>query len=60
MVLSFNRYFTSVSIDHTLPFSAVGTIIKSRKYVTEFTKCLKKEESEFLTTSSGVGALQDG
>ena len=54
VVMSFNRFFTSVNLIHTLPFSAVGTVIKSRKNVPKFAKELDKGESEFLVTSSGV------
>ena len=56
VVMSFDRFFTSVKLIHTLPFSAVGTVIKSRKNVPEFAKKLDKGESEFLVTSSGVVA----
>ena len=54
VVISFDRFFTSVKLVHTLPFSAVGTVIKSRKNVPKFTKALEKGESEFLATSAGV------
>jgi len=53
VVLSFDR-FTSVNLVHTLPFSAVGTVIKSRKNVPKFKQHLEKGESEFLATSSSV------
>ena len=53
-VMSFDRFFTSVNLIHTLPFSAVGTVIKSRKNVPKFAKELDKGESEFLVTSSCV------
>ena len=53
-MLSFDRFFTSVNLVHTLPFSAVGAAIKSRKNVPKFKKHLEKGESEFLATSSGV------
>jgi len=56
VVMSFDRFFTSVKLIHTLPFSAVGTVIKSRKNVPKFAKELDKGESEFLVTSSGVVA----
>ena len=56
VVMSFDRFFTSVKLIHTLPFSAVGTVIKSRKNVPKFAKKLDKEESEFLVISSGVVA----
>ena len=54
VVLSFDRFFTSVNLVHTSPFSAVGTVIKSRKNVPKFKKHSEKGESEFLATSSGV------
>ena len=54
VVLSFHRFFTSINLVGTLPFSAVGTAIKSRKNVPKFKKHLEKGESEFLATSSGV------
>ena len=53
-MLSFDRFFTSVNLAHTLPFSAVGTVIRSRKNVPKFKKHLQKGESEFSATSSGV------
>jgi len=56
VVISFDRFFTSVNLIHTLPFSAVGTVIKSRKNVPKFAKVLDKGESEFLVTSSGLVA----
>ena len=56
VVMSFDRFFTSVKLIHTLPFSAVGTVIKSRKNVPKFAKELDKGESKFLITSSGVVA----
>jgi len=37
-----------------LPFSAVGTVIKSRKNVPKFKQHLEKGESECLATGSGV------
>ena len=55
-VMSFDRFFTSVNLIHTLPFSAVGTMIKSQKNVPKFAKELDKGESEFLVTRSGVVA----
>ena len=58
VMLSFDRFFTSVNLIHTLPFSAIGTVIKSRKNVPKFAKRLEKGESEFLATSSGVVALR--
>ena len=58
VMLSFDRFFTSVNLIHTLPFSAVGTVIKSRKNVPKFAKRLEKGESEFLATSSGFVALR--
>jgi len=54
VVLSFDRFFTSVNLVHTLPFSAVGIAIQSRKNVPKFKKYLEKGESEFLATSSVV------
>jgi len=54
VVLSFDRFFTSVNLLHTLPFPAVGTAIKSRKNVPKFKKHLEKGKSEFLATSSVV------
>ena len=42
-VLSFDRFFTSVNLVHTLPFSAVGTVIKLRKNVPKFNSIWKKE-----------------
>ena len=56
VVMSFDRFFTSVNLIHTLPFSALVTVIKSRKNVSKFAKELDKGESEFLVTSSGVVA----
>ena len=38
VVMFFDRFFTSVKLIHTLPFSAVGTVIKSRKNVPKFAK----------------------
>ena len=55
-MLSFDRFFTSVNLVYTMPFSAVGTVIKSRNNVPMFAKRLEKGESEFLATSSGVVA----
>ena len=54
--MSFDRFCTNVKLIHTLPYSAVGTVIKSRKNVPKFAKELDKGESEFLVTSSGVVA----
>ena len=54
VVLSFDRFFASVNLVHTLTFSAVGTVIKSRKNVPKFEKHLENGESEFLATSSGI------
>ena len=56
VVMYFDRYFTCVNLVHTLPFSAVGTVIKSRKNFPKFAKCLEKGESKFLATSLGVVA----
>ena len=53
-MLSFERFFTSVNLVCILPFSAVGTVIKSRKNVPKFAKRLEKGDSEFLATISGV------
>ena len=54
--MSFDRFFTSVNLIHTLPFSAIGTVIKSRKNIPKFAKHLEKGVSEFLVTSSGIVA----
>ena len=56
VVMSFNRFFTSVNLIHILPFSAIGTLIKSQKNVPKFAKHLEKSESEFLVTNSGIVA----
>ena len=53
-MLSFDRFFTGVNLVCTLPFSAVGTVIKSQKNVPKFANSLEKSESEFLATISGV------
>ena len=60
VVLSFDRFYTSVSLIHTLLFSAVGTVIKSRRNVPKFTNRLEKGENEFLAISSGVVASIGG
>ena len=52
IVLSFDRFFTNVYLVYTLPFSAVGTMIKMRNNVLKFVKRLEKAESKFLATRS--------
>ena len=42
VMMSFERFFTSVNLIHTLPFSAEGTVVKSQKKVLKFDKCLEK------------------
>ncbi|KFM73118.1 PiggyBac transposable element-derived protein 4, partial [Stegodyphus mimosarum] len=55
VMLAFDRFFTSVHLMETLKFPAVGTCIKTRKDVPNFTtKLSKRGEAEFLVTKNGT------
>ena len=47
VVMSFDRFFTSVNLIHTLPFSAVGTVIKSQKMFPSLQRNWIKESLNF-------------
>ena len=42
VVLFFDRFFTSTSLMHTLPFPAIGTYMKTRKYTSSLKQISKK------------------
>ena len=46
VALVFDRFFTSTSLMHTLPFPAIGTYMKTRKYAPKLEAKLAKGESE--------------
>ena len=58
VLLSFDRFFTSVNLMQNLQFPAVGTVIKNRKNVPKFTAKLKRGESEFRVSEHGVMAAR--
>lgn len=58
VLLSFDRFFTSVNLMQSLQFPAVGTVIKNRKNVPKFTAKLKRVESEFRVSEHGVMAAR--
>lgn len=52
VMLSFDRFFTSIRLMDTFQFAAVGTCMANRKNVPKSTKMLAQGESEFLCNSS--------
>ena len=58
VLLSFDRFFTSVNLMQNLQFPAVGTVIKDRKNVPKFTAKLNRGESEFRVSEHGVMAAR--
>ena len=53
VILVFDRFFTSTSLMHTLPFPAIGTYMKTRKCTPKLEANLKKGESE-MAMAQGV------
>lgn len=56
--LCFDRFFTSVHLLDTLPYAAVGTVIKTRKNVPKFSDKLEKGDSYALQNTSGTLAVK--
>jgi hypothetical protein len=54
VMLSFDRFFTSIRLMDTFQFAAVGTCMANRINVPKSTKKLARGESEFLCNSSGT------
>ncbi|XP_039967518.1 piggyBac transposable element-derived protein 4-like [Bactrocera tryoni] len=54
VVLCFDRFFTSVNLLETINFAAVGTCMTNRKNVPSITGKLKKGESKFRCTDTGL------
>ncbi|XP_049837964.1 piggyBac transposable element-derived protein 3-like [Schistocerca gregaria] len=54
VMLSFDRFLTSIRLMDTLSFAAVGTCMANRKNETKSTKKLAGGECEFLCNSSGT------
>lgn len=54
VVLCFDRFFTSVNLLETIDFPAFGTCMTNRRNVPKIRGKLKRGESEFRTTNSGL------
>lgn len=53
VVLTFDRFFSSVHLLDTIKFPAVGTLMRNRKNVPKFTGNLERGESEFQFNENG-------
>ena len=51
---SFDRFFTSIHLMETFPYSAVGRVMSNRKNVPKSSKKLNKYDYEFLGSANGV------